>query len=57
MAELKEMGIEERFLYELIDLRKRLDLLIRDFQASITVDEKRKPMTKELINPLTGKPF
>ena len=57
MTELKEISELERFYYEAKRIRDEWDLLIRDMATVAFPDVKRKPMTKELIDPVTGKPF
>ena len=57
MPELKEISELERFYYEAKRIRDEWDLLIRDLGTAISTNAPKEPMTKELINPLTGKPF
>jgi hypothetical protein len=53
---LKKISHHQRFYNELIRLREQLDLLIRDYQATLAADENKKPIYPQLINPYTGKP-
>jgi hypothetical protein len=55
MGELKEISAEDRFYHEVVELRKKLDLIIVDFESSRVEDSKRSPA--KLIDHRTGKPF
>ena len=54
---LQKITQQDRFYSELIKLQKQVDLLIRDYTATMRPDKRREPVFKLLINPKTGKPY
>lgn len=43
-------------MFEVLQLRKRLDLIIREYQASLPTKELKREAVP-VIDPRTGKPF
>jgi len=55
---LKEITVEEKFFAEIVELRKRLDLIIGDYQATVAGrDGDRRRGAAKVIDPRTGKEF
>jgi endoglucanase Acf2 len=54
---LQKITQQDRFYSELIRLQKQVDLLIRDYTATMEPDRYRKPVDVRMMDPWTGKPW
>ena len=57
MGDLREITTEEKFYYEVVELRKRLDLIIRDFEAARSSGSDDEQNNCEVIDPRTDRVF
>jgi hypothetical protein len=55
MPELKEISPRDRFYYEVLDLRKRLDTLIREFESSMRDNSVTASGPMAITDPETGR--
>jgi hypothetical protein len=57
MPDLKEINCLQRVVFEIQQIRKRLDTLEDFISAEIKDDHREKPSNKVLIDPRSGREF
>jgi len=57
MGNLRKITTEEKFYYEVVELRKRLDLIIRDFEAARSAGNDDEQNGCDVIDPRTDRVF